>query len=259
MKFTRFFSVAVALGAVANAAPGALVNITVENPQPSNGFFFTPLWVGFHDGNFDVFNTGSPASSELATLAETGNTAPLSGLFASTANAGATDTTLTGPTGAAGPFDPAESMTFTLDIPNPGTNQFMSFASMVIPSNDAFFGNGDPQAYRLFNADGSFAGPLSIDVSTIYDSGSEDNTGTGAAFSTLAATPETDQSLNVALHAGLGNFAGTGTAAGTTIGGALSGNIARITVAAVPEPTSFFLWLVGITASGCVFRRSRRV
>ena len=84
---------------------------------------------------------------------------------------------------------------------------------MVIPSNDAFIGNGNPTAYRIFNPDGSFAGPLVIDIfgDEIYDAGTEVNDGLGAPFSTLGGS-STDENGTVALHPGLGNFIGTDTA-----------------------------------------------
>ena len=41
------------------------VVVTIENLQPSDGFFFTPVWTGFHDGGFDLFDAGSPASNPL--------------------------------------------------------------------------------------------------------------------------------------------------------------------------------------------------
>ncbi|MEA5552563.1 spondin domain-containing protein [Anabaena cylindrica UHCC 0172] len=46
----------------------------------------TPLWVGFHDGNFDIFNLNESASSSLERLAEDGDTAPISNLFSSSGN-----------------------------------------------------------------------------------------------------------------------------------------------------------------------------
>ena len=39
------------------------VRVEVENLQPADGFYFTPLWVGFHDGSFDMFDAGSAASA----------------------------------------------------------------------------------------------------------------------------------------------------------------------------------------------------
>ena len=39
------------------------IRITIENAQPADGYFFTPVWLGFHDGGFDPFEIGQPAST----------------------------------------------------------------------------------------------------------------------------------------------------------------------------------------------------
>ena len=61
-----------ALGAAALAtlAPAALaqaglyrVVVTAENLAPNGGTFQTPVWVGFHDGTFDIYDQGSPADA----------------------------------------------------------------------------------------------------------------------------------------------------------------------------------------------------
>ena len=62
------------------------IRITVENLQPADGFFFTPVWFGLHDGGFDLFDVGSAASSALETIAETGDAAPLGSLLTSANN-----------------------------------------------------------------------------------------------------------------------------------------------------------------------------
>ena len=75
------------------------------------------------------------------------------------------------------PFAPgmSRSVTVTVDASDP-KNRFMSFASMVIPSNDAFIGNDDPKAYPLFDAEGSFVGQSIRRMgSEVYDAGSEVN------------------------------------------------------------------------------------
>jgi len=57
------------------------VTVTVENLAPSNGTFITPVWFGFHDGSFDLFNVSEAASPELERLAEDGQIDPLSMSF----------------------------------------------------------------------------------------------------------------------------------------------------------------------------------
>ena len=44
-----------ALMALAPMTSQALqVKVTIENLAPVNGVYLTPLWVGFHDGSFDI-------------------------------------------------------------------------------------------------------------------------------------------------------------------------------------------------------------
>ena len=213
------------------------VQVEVENLQGSDGFFFTPVWVGFHDGGFDLFENGQAASAGLELIAEEGDFSTLSSEFSGSGIDGAVFSP--GGFGGAPVFDPGEIASATFDI---GTNdRFFSFASMIIPSNDAFVGNGDALAYELFDENGNFNGPLTIEIfgSDIYDSGTEVNDGQGAAFSATGGV-STDENGVVELHAGLANFLGTDTVAGTTIG-SIPGSatpIARITITAVPEPAT---------------------
>ena len=55
--------------------------VTISNNGPDGGVFFTPLWVGFHDGTFDTYNLGEATSSSLETLAELGDTSAISADF----------------------------------------------------------------------------------------------------------------------------------------------------------------------------------
>ena len=243
------------------------IRVSVENLQPADGFFFTPVWVGFHDGSFDLFDPGLAASAPLEVIAEEGDPGPLSGLFLSATNGDGTaryDHVITAPAGFAGApvFDPGEQVVVDLDVPLAASNRYLSFASMVIPSNDAFIGNMDPQLFRVFNPDGSFAGPLTIELSgnSIHDAGTEANTGLGAAFSTLGGEGVDEGGVLLAIHPGLDNFVGTMTAAGTTIGSTIDPNepFARIQITTVPEPAGLAGALIGIVSGTLIFRRRRR-
>ena len=108
------------------------VMITVENLQPADGFFFTPVWAGLHDGSFDLFDTGSAASSQLETIAETGDAGPLSELFNAGTNGDGSarvDTVVLAPDGFAGApvFDPGESVSVTLSVNDPSANRYLRF------------------------------------------------------------------------------------------------------------------------------------
>ncbi len=170
-------SAAVALLAMLVGAPSASaveVTVTIENLAPVNGTFLTPAWVGFHNGDFDLFDVGSPASSALERLAEDGNTGPLASLFLGS-GAGLVEGTIPGPNGPIAPGDVA-SFTFDIDGKQAGSRYF-TLASMLIPSNDAFVGVADPTAHQIFGDDGEFLGAdFFITGADVLDAGTEVNT-----------------------------------------------------------------------------------
>ena len=152
------------------------VTVTVENLAAENGAFLTPAWVGFHNGNFDTYDRGRPASLGLESLAEDGVTAGISQEFLASGS-GIVDGTLTGAEGVADVIDPGEvvSQTFTLDSEDPN-NYFLNYASMLIPSNDAFVANGDGASVPIFDESGNFIGAdFIIYGDEVLDAGTEVN------------------------------------------------------------------------------------
>ncbi|MCA9213725.1 MAG: spondin domain-containing protein [Planctomycetales bacterium] len=255
---TRIFQItAIIVAAAAATSHATELMVTVENLQPPGGLFFTPTWVGFHDGTFDPFDAGGTASDAIEAIAEGGDTAPLSASFAGHGVDGTiAPGTPFGPSGSA--FGGTASAMFTVD---PASNGYISFASMIIPSNDAFFGNDDPMAYKLFDMNGNFAGPLTITIngSDIWDAGSEvNNKMGGAAFSALGGDSVDDSGM-IAMHSGLDEFIGTETANGEMISSAFGADtaIARITVTQVPEPGTLALASIGGLALVGLGRRRR--
>lgn len=246
-----------ALLASANAS-AVQITVTIDNLSADNGLYLTPLWVGFHNGSFDLFDTGALASSGLEDLAEEGNPAGLS--------SGGVDGVVFGPAGFAGApiIDPGETASLTLNL-DPTANRFFSFASMVIPSNDAFIGNAN--TIEIFDAAGNFLGlDLTVLGSQVYDAGTEENDGLGAAFSTNGGMA-TDTSELIALHSGLGPLLGSINGAMEFVGTEANKfseadftqagfEVARISVTAVPEPATLGLLSFGLLA--LMRRRAKR-
>ena len=214
------------------------VRFQIENLQEDGGFFFTEAWVGLHNGDFDLFDIGDRATPGLESLAEGGNTEALGEEFA---QPGRLQTTIGN--GDVQFISPQEVIEGSIDIRNAAAYQYVSFASMIIPSNDAFIGNENPLAYQVFDADGNvLQDELVIDVfaSDIWDSGTEVNDGQGAAGFSLGPVggpgggeSTDDPSSTVAAHPDLlANIVGFDTAAGVTIDTALTPEspIARITI-----------------------------
>ena len=271
---------ALGLGMTAPAA-ASLIEVRIENLAPQGGLFLTPFWVGFHDGGFDLYDPGEPLGSAglaqgMESLVEDGDTGPVSADFA-TAPGGQVDAIIAAPQGFGGApvFDPGDVATMTFDLAGtPGT--FFSYASMVIPSNDAFVANGNPMTLSVYDALGGFT-PLDIIIfgSDILDGGTEENTEMNAAFINQTA-PNTGSNQNgtVVSHPGfigsVGNPGGTpiilggvSTATGSPLNPEVadftanpdSFRVARITVTQVPQPATLALLGLGIAGLMVVQRR----
>ena len=153
------------------------VTVTIENLAPEQGTFLTPVWVGFHNGNFDTYDRGRPVSPGLESIAEDGDFALISQEFALSGD-GSIDGAVFGPEGSAsGPIDPGEvaTATFVLDSEDPNS-QFFNYAAMILPSNDAFIANGNPEAFRIFDEEGNFIGADFLVLGNqVLDAGTEVN------------------------------------------------------------------------------------
>ncbi len=193
-------------------AQAEYVTVQTKNTAPEDGILFAPVWVGFHDGSFDLFDVGQPVlpGGTLERLAEDGNPEPLQAEFAGAVSGGVSGI-LTAPEGFPDVpvFEPGEwaSEAFELD---PAANRFMSFGSMIIPSNDAFIANDDPRAIELFDAFGNFRGKQTILIfgTMVYDAGTELNNEMNAAFLNQGA-PDTGTTTSEAVrrHPGfIGSF-----------------------------------------------------
>ncbi len=138
------------------ADDGLRYEVTITNL--TRGQQFTPILVASHREGVQLFTLGRPASSELATLAEEGNTGPLTSLLLGLP-------VVRDVTSSSGLLNPGHSVTVTVE----GGAGFdhLSMAAMLIPTNDGFFalngvaGPRGDQTLRLF--------------SPAYDAGSERN------------------------------------------------------------------------------------
>ena len=210
------FGVLAALTSLGLSLSAATIDVTVqiENLAPANGTFLTPVWIGFHDGNFDFIEPGQTASDGLQRLAEDGNTLVIGDEFLDPElGSGVVNGTISS-NGEIPPIAPgaSASLTFSLDS-DAFRSRFLSYASMVIPSNDAFIGNDDPKAHPVFNASGEFiGGQFIVAGSEVWDAGTEvnDEEPANTAFLEQAA-PNTgsDQDGKIQIHAGY-NSLGSG-------------------------------------------------
>ena len=176
-------------------ALGEAVRVTVESLVPQGGGVVTPVWVGVHDGSFDAFDEGAPASNGIERLAEDGivgleQTVP--GLLDAIAAAGFAADQVPPPPFIAQEFAGAGAQGIVVDLDSPlgifpGDSAstlieltpgaaFLSYGAMYVPSNDAFIGNDDPRAVPLFDEAGTFTGAsFAIEGSEVWDAGTEVN------------------------------------------------------------------------------------
>ncbi len=238
-------------------ARAAEISVTITNNAPIGGTYLTPLWVGFHDGSFDTFNAGAAASAALEPLAEDGNVGPLSLSFAGSGVDGVV---------GGGPIAPGASATTVLNLSNDGSNDYLSFASMLLPSSDFFIGNDAPNVYSIAGIlDGTF-GSITVTVLSVYDAGTEVNDfGTSAGnglFGIPGGQGGPNQGANengvITLAQGSDylaylNLAGVNVA---PFDFSAYASIATITVSAVPIPAALPLLMSGIVGLGFLRHRN---
>ncbi len=236
------------------------VRIRVTALSPANGTALTPMWLGVHNGTFRVFTAGSAASAGLEAIAEDGNTAVLAETFGSAGFT--TQTTLPGPSGV---FLGGESAThtFMLDASNP-MHRYLSYASMVVPSNDAFIATMNPTARDLTDGLGNFRNfSFTVMGSQVWDAGTELNDeleNSTAFFGQSMPNTGVDENGVVALHPGFnpdGRILSSDrfrdadfTQAGY--------QVVRFDVSVVPEPGTWMMVLTGLVMLGVTSRRRGR-
>lgn len=152
-------------------AQDALVEVTIENIAPENGVVLTPVWVGFHSGSFDSYNGGLTSLEGLERVAEDGNNSVISqqfldfnrnrGGYTYVDNSGSSPVSALVRTGdltdrfrqdatvSAAPLAPGQTATQSFMLRNDGSNDFFSYVSMVLPTNDFFVANGSPVAHDI--------------------------------------------------------------------------------------------------------------
>ena len=110
-----------------NAPASRVYEVTVTNI--TKGQSFTPILSATHKRGVQLFNIGTPASDELATLAESGGTDSLQAQLDAESKVAATNV-------APGLLNPGQTTSFTIEAKR-NFNR-LSFAAMLIPTNDSF-------------------------------------------------------------------------------------------------------------------------
>ena len=134
---------------------GKAFEVTITNI--TRGEIFTPIMVASHGPEIKLFRLGKHAGTELEMLAEGGDTGPLS---ARLKGAGALDVVTTGDV-----LPPGQSV--TVHVRTNTRNDRVSVASMLVPTNDAFFAVNGVQGPRQHRS--------KTYMSPAYDAGTETN------------------------------------------------------------------------------------
>lgn len=104
--------------------------ITITNI--THGMLFTPFVAAIHTSQIALFELGSPASDELARVAEGGDTGPLAAKLNDSAEVFAVGS-------GSGPLFPGQSVTLHINGPKHLSKyRHLSLASMLVPTNDTF-------------------------------------------------------------------------------------------------------------------------
>ncbi len=190
-------------GILGGQAVATEITITFENLSQSGGVFFTPVYGAFHNGSFDLFDVGSTASPDFERQVEDGNFIPVRDARVA-AFPDSQGFVLRGSNGDPAPVAPGSQTTFTLDVDG-SENPFFTFASMLIPSQDAFVGSDE--SIELFDSTGSFLDPFSLTLfgSDVYDGGTEANSDNSqVAFLNQTGSNQGESENNaIAIHEGL--------------------------------------------------------
>jgi hypothetical protein len=175
----RASTLVVAALAASATADTVNVRVTVENLAPSQSLAFAPLRLGFHDGRFDYFDAGSPATAAAISIAEGGSGADFFPLLAAAQSDAVAGTVLPDPPG---PLLAGASGTAVFSV-DPSVHRYLTFGSMAVPSNDYFLGNDEPTAFEVFDANGALKTSSIVQfASDLWDAGSEVDGIFGAAF-----------------------------------------------------------------------------
>ncbi len=147
-----------------------LIDVTVTT---NGNVAIAPFLAGFHDGNYDIFNTGDDARTiaGLEELAETG-AGPTILNTANTASPNGNFQLSSGPIGGALSSGPPTSRTLRFSVSD--GNGFFSIAAMLLASNDWFAANDQADLYDITSLLNAPLGTnTSFSLNEFYDAGTE--------------------------------------------------------------------------------------
>lgn len=179
IRFTLLFAVAALHTLIVLAEEQPVITVSDLRAEAEGGLVAHEILFFFHDGSFDLFDHGEPASQALAAYAGDGQ---FEALVNEALDAGHAVWRLRlVPGGFQGPWLPEISSPIPI-VPPPNSfpplldqvqNRFLSFAVRFYPGDDLFYANEDPRRYRLFDVDGQalVVPPIDLFGADLLDAG----------------------------------------------------------------------------------------
>ena len=169
--------------------------ITITNTSYERGTLVTPLsgffWMT-HDDTVSMFEVGTSASAALESLAEDGDTEPLGDAFPAGVAGVGLSAEMAGPFVPGNDGAPGDTITFVVNTSN--ITPLLSFATMVVRSNDAFLAPPGP-GISLYEENGDPRDNEDIEddiqrLLTVWDAGTERNETPGVGPNQVANQPD---------------------------------------------------------------------
>ena len=148
--------------------PAPMLSFDVSVSNLTNDQPMSPVAILVHDGSYQTWAIGMPASEGLEDLAESGSPASLG------SEAVSSSTSVYGYTAGTGMIAPGNSETITVTFEEESV-AVLSMASMLVNTNDAFVGAQNVDLSQLDVGDSSQLNLM------VFDAGTEGNTETAAS------------------------------------------------------------------------------
>ncbi len=205
--------------------------IRVTNISPN---VLSPVPFITHDGGFDLFDAGAPASAAIEAVAESGDASGVVSMAQAGLGGAVTDYAVAG----GGPLMTGDFAIVTLDTDM--AHPWLSFASMMGISNDGFIGSTTGEgAINLFPGGMPFMGTITIAPADVWDAGTEVNDELATTVGALGGAGGVDENGVITRpHPGI-----LGVGQIPSFRDWTGGDVATIEI--LPEPTALLLLAAG--------------
>ena len=160
-----YYKSIVSAALLAASSFSAAANLEVTLTNTTKGIYFTPVLLGAHSDTVTLFALGETASSAIESIAEGGDIQEAVTALSNAAANIATGQDDALPGASDGPLAPGAS--FTTALVTDDENEYLSLATMLLPTNDGFVGL---DRWKIPSEPGTYTVYLNA-----YDAGTEMN------------------------------------------------------------------------------------